>query len=88
MAASSGTSTPQDQSTLVWLALLFVGFYAFASKAYELRLFAINEFGPIIHEFDPYFNWRATLVRSLVSFFVRKCAQNPPTKAEKKRKFY
>jgi len=61
MAASSGTSTPQDQSTLVWLALLFLGFYAFASKAYELRLFAINEFGPIIHEFDPYFNWRATL---------------------------
>mmetsp|Transcript_2292 Transcript_2292/g.3216 ORF Transcript_2292/g.3216 Transcript_2292/m.3216 type:complete len:979 (-) Transcript_2292:619-3555(-) len=28
--------------------------------AYNLRMKAINEYGPIIHEFDPYFNFRAT----------------------------
>jgi dolichyl-diphosphooligosaccharide--protein glycosyltransferase len=32
-----------------------------ASKAaYEIRLYAINEYGRVIHEFDPYFNYRAT----------------------------
>jgi dolichyl-diphosphooligosaccharide--protein glycosyltransferase len=29
-------------------------------QAYEIRLIAINEFGRVIHEFDPYFNYRAT----------------------------
>ena len=27
--------------------------------AYDIRLFAIREYGAIIHEFDPYFNYRA-----------------------------
>ena len=29
-------------------------------SAYDIRLFAIKEFGPIIHEFDPWFNYRAS----------------------------
>ena len=32
-------------------------------NAYEIRLFAIKEYGRVIHEFDPYFNYRATEVR-------------------------
>lgn len=30
--------------------------------AYKIRLQAIEEYGPVIHEFDPYFNYRATEV--------------------------
>jgi len=29
-------------------------------EAYTIRIHAITEYGPIIHEFDPYFNFRAT----------------------------
>ena len=47
----------------LWLSLVSYGVYTYALKAYSFRLFAIKEFGPIIHEFDPYFNWRATQVR-------------------------
>lgn len=34
--------------------------YYLCREAYEIRLYAIKEFGPIIHEFDPWFNYRAT----------------------------
>ena len=27
--------------------------------AFDIRLFSIRQFGPVIHEFDPYFNYRA-----------------------------
>ena len=30
--------------------------------AYRIRMGAIDEFGAVIHEFDPYFNFRATEV--------------------------
>lgn len=30
--------------------------------AYNIRLVAILEYGKVIHEFDPYFNYRATEV--------------------------
>jgi dolichyl-diphosphooligosaccharide--protein glycosyltransferase len=29
-------------------------------EAYRIRLYAIEEYGRVIHEFDPYFNYRAT----------------------------
>ena len=32
-------------------------------SAYLIRMAAIDEYGPVIHEFDPYFNYRATEVR-------------------------
>ncbi len=47
---------------LVWLGAILYGVGFFLYYAYEIRLQAIKEFGPVIHEFDPYFNWRATQV--------------------------
>lgn len=35
-------------------------FFYFLYAAYEIRLHSIREFGYIIHEFDPWFNYRAT----------------------------
>ena len=34
----------------------------FIQVAYRIRLLAIVDFGTVIHEFDPYFNFRATEV--------------------------
>lgn len=55
-------------------ALYIVGFlnllYKACVEAYNIRLYAINEYGRVIHEFDPYFNYRAAEVSS----FVKHCA--------------
>ena len=40
----------------------------FLTTAYVIRLQSIQEYGPVIHEFDPYFNYRATEVSFLNSF--------------------
>ena len=40
----------------VWLAVML---YA-GHLAYDIRLYAIRGFGTVIHEFDPWFNYRAT----------------------------
>lgn len=41
--------------------LVFILAAALAVKlAYEIRLYAITTYGRVIHEFDPYFNFRAT----------------------------
>ena len=45
---------------LVWVSVVAYTIYWLAKLAYIFRLGAIKEFGPIIHEFDPYFNYRAT----------------------------
>lgn len=37
-----------------------LGFVAACYFAYQARLHAVNNFGRVIHEFDPYFNLRAT----------------------------
>lgn len=34
--------------------------YTACREAYDIRMYAINEYGRVIHEFDPYFNYRAT----------------------------
>jgi len=34
--------------------------YYVVTNAYEIRLFAIRTYGRVIHEFDPWFNFRAT----------------------------
>jgi asparagine N-glycosylation enzyme membrane subunit Stt3 len=67
-SSGSGTTRPADPtagSSLVH-ALVVVGLlnvlYYICREAYNIRLYAINEFGRIIHEFDPYFNYRATEV--------------------------
>ena len=38
-----------------WLNVLYLA----CKAAYEIRLHAIEEYGRVIHEFDPYFNYRA-----------------------------
>jgi asparagine N-glycosylation enzyme membrane subunit Stt3 len=48
-----------------WGAVMLYGLYVAATTAYHIRLGAINEYGPVIHEFDPYFNYRATEVSVL-----------------------
>ena len=44
---------------LGWLVALGL-LAATLHRAYSIRLYAINEFGTVIHEFDPWFNYRAT----------------------------
>jgi dolichyl-diphosphooligosaccharide--protein glycosyltransferase len=44
---------------LIFAAVLQVLYRALV-EAYTIRLHAINEYGRVIHEFDPYFNYRAT----------------------------
>mmetsp|Transcript_38477 Transcript_38477/g.62276 ORF Transcript_38477/g.62276 Transcript_38477/m.62276 type:complete len:795 (-) Transcript_38477:40-2424(-) len=49
-----------NHDNLIWWAAR-IGVVAFAIKlAYEIRLYAIKEYGLVIHEFDPWFNYRAT----------------------------
>ena len=43
--------------SLYFLGLIQCAYHALAA-AYEIRLYAINEYGRVIHEFDPYFNYR------------------------------
>ena len=42
--------------TVARLAVLSLATY----MAYDIRLYAIREYGRVIHEFDPWFNFRAT----------------------------
>ena len=37
--------------------LFFLSWFCYA--AYGIRLYSVEEYGPIIHEFDPWFNYRA-----------------------------
>ena len=55
--------SPMPLSTLVWASVALYVLYVGISAAYNIRLFAIQEYGPVIHEFDPYFNYRAAEVR-------------------------
>jgi hypothetical protein len=49
---------------LIFMALKTAAFLVFCWAAYKIRLHAIEEYGRVIHEFDPWFNFRATEVRS------------------------
>eukprot|EP00490_Sorites_sp_Unknown_P014897 CAMPEP_0114676340 /NCGR_PEP_ID=MMETSP0191-20121206/49108_1 /TAXON_ID=126664 /ORGANISM="Sorites sp." /LENGTH=67 /DNA_ID=CAMNT_0001947181 /DNA_START=63 /DNA_END=263 /DNA_ORIENTATION=+ len=44
-------------AVIVLLQVLFLLYGAYA--AYDIRLYPIKDFGYIIHEFDPWFNYRA-----------------------------
>ena len=45
----------------VGLALAFAAAMCVAGHyAYDIRMKAINDYGRVIHEFDPWFNYRAT----------------------------
>jgi len=43
----------------LYFVAIMQGFYYACSMAYDIRLYAIKEYGRVIHEFDPYFNYRA-----------------------------
>lgn len=44
---------------IAWAIRLYL-LYRICLEAYDIRLFAIKEYGLVIHEFDPWFNYRAT----------------------------
>jgi len=44
----------------LYFVAIFQGFVYAGQMAYDIRLYAIKEYGRVIHEFDPYFNYRAT----------------------------
>merc|ERR1719409_1068483 len=43
-------------SATAWLSVMLVATF----MAYDIRLYAIRVYGYVIHEFDPWFNYRAT----------------------------
>ena len=69
-SASSGASS--TLFSLTWISALLYGVYFCVRWAYKIRLQAIEEYGPVIHEFDPWFNYRATEVCKMwfCAFFV------------------
>jgi dolichyl-diphosphooligosaccharide--protein glycosyltransferase len=46
--------------SLIWLYAVYRAFRFIAKDAHTIRLHSIQTYGPTIHEFDPYFNLRAT----------------------------
>ena len=42
------------------MAFFVVCMYIMAQQAYHIRMYAIHTYGYVIHEFDPWFNYRAT----------------------------
>jgi hypothetical protein len=46
----------------VWLGVAAYAISVAGYTAYKIRMGSIEEYGPVIHEFDPYFNFRATEV--------------------------
>ena len=76
MTAKSASSSPSSSNlssdyliNLVWFGAVLYGIKHFLHQAYIIRMQAIEEFGPVIHEFDPYFNWRATQVCIFICIF-------------------
>ena len=72
-AQPSSSSSSDHLLNLVWIGAVVYGAAIFLSNAYAIRLQAIQEFGPVIHEFDPYFNWRATQVRVGLRMWCKRC---------------
>eukprot|EP00929_Paragymnodinium_shiwhaense_P063638 TRINITY_DN3179_c0_g2_i1.p1 TRINITY_DN3179_c0_g2~~TRINITY_DN3179_c0_g2_i1.p1 ORF type:complete len:898 (-),score=207.24 TRINITY_DN3179_c0_g2_i1:111-2804(-) len=69
--AASAVAPPGESSSLAllpfrWTCILIVIFLQillltwFVFAAYEIRMYPIKDFGYTIHEFDPWFNYRAT----------------------------
>jgi len=66
--SSAGTShATKSIFAMVWSVLAGYGVYTIGLIAYKIRLRAIEDYGPVIHEFDPYFNYRATEVRKKIA---------------------
>ena len=61
--SNATTTTTQWYYQVIWSTILLYMTYVAVRQAYTIRLRAIIDYGPVIHEFDPYFNYRATEVR-------------------------
>ena len=46
-------------TAILWIARISAIMWILR-EAYTIRLYAINNYGRVIHEFDPWFNFRAT----------------------------
>jgi dolichyl-diphosphooligosaccharide--protein glycosyltransferase len=62
MASTAAASPSSAIYGWVWLGAVLYALSVILWNAYKIRMGAIEEFGPVIHEFDPYFNFRATEV--------------------------
>lgn len=60
MTTSQNTKMAKSIFSAVYLAGLSHVMYLALKEAFNIRLYAIQEYGRVIHEFDPYFNYRAT----------------------------
>jgi dolichyl-diphosphooligosaccharide---protein glycosyltransferase len=58
--ASNNSSTFANSTGVVAAAVALQLLFKACQAAYHIRMYAIVEFGRVIHEFDPYFNYRAT----------------------------
>jgi dolichyl-diphosphooligosaccharide---protein glycosyltransferase len=61
-AAAAEEDFSNSLYSYAWIGLIGYAFIIIIYNAYRIRMGAIDEFGPVIHEFDPYFNYRATEV--------------------------
>jgi dolichyl-diphosphooligosaccharide---protein glycosyltransferase len=64
-STSAAAETSKGLLHMVWLGVIAYVVVVILNSAYRIRMHAIEEFGPVIHEFDPYFNYRATEVSLL-----------------------
>ena len=73
-AAKSGTTWLHEElgrhPDIFMSVLAGYGVYTIGLIAYKIRLRAIEDYGPVIHEFDPYFNYRATEVRKKIAALI------------------
>jgi asparagine N-glycosylation enzyme membrane subunit Stt3 len=60
--ASPGQATIYQIASAVYIVVFLHILYQACLEAYRIRLYAIEEYGRVIHEFDPYFNYRAAEV--------------------------
>jgi hypothetical protein len=74
MAPQSSSLLLTQQATYVFYLLAA---YYIVKSAYRIRMVAIDDFGPVIHEFDPYFNFRATEVRTTTRSTQKTAAHHP-----------
>ena len=70
LSSSSPASPFASFYQVIYSTILIYMLYVAIQQAYTIRLRAIQDYGPVIHEFDPYFNYRATEVRSLLFSFI------------------
>jgi len=62
-SSSTSSTTKLLLQQAVAGTVLLQALWHIGRAAYEIRMYAVREFGRVIHEFDPYFNYRATEVR-------------------------